>query len=98
MLTTVWFCINSKTPSLAMTMKGVSPLMRPEATSGSAVTPILSAAAQQIGRVLSLSSDCIGSHGIHTQSERPGGMRSQSQGSDTCHESGQAYQRPRGSV
>jgi len=46
MLMTVWFCMNSKTPSLAITMKGVSPLMRPEATSGSAVTPILSAAAQ----------------------------------------------------
>ena len=46
MLMTVWFCMNSNTPSLAITMKGVSPLMRPEATSGSAVTPMLSAAAQ----------------------------------------------------
>ena len=37
-------------------MKGVSLLMRPDATSGSAVTPILSAAAQQIGRAISVSS------------------------------------------
>ena len=83
MLTTVWFCINSKTPSLAMTMKGVSPLMRPEATSGSAVTPMLSAAAQQIGRSISL-----GTHVAHTQSEQPDAMHSQLRGSDTCHESG----------
>lgn len=37
--------MNSNTPSLAITMKGVSPLIRPEATSGSDVTPMLSAAA-----------------------------------------------------
>ena len=82
MLTTVWFCMNSKTPSLAITMKGVSLLMRPEATSGSAVTPILSAAAQQIGRAISPSSWSFGSHDDHAESKWPDVMHSPSSGQD----------------